>query len=82
MKYIKMAPARCKIPNIRSALKYRSAISPMMKGAIMAPNDWVAKAEAVWDPLAARLAPKKVPKVTNHAPQMKNSRNIIVASFR
>ena len=44
----------------------------------MAPQDWVENTAAVSAPDAFRLVPKKVPKVTNHAPQMKNSRNIMV----
>jgi hypothetical protein len=48
-----------------------------MNGAIMAPHDWVEKTEALCDPLAPRLLNKKVPNVTNHAPQIKNSRNIM-----
>src|SRR6478609_6540958 len=49
----------------------------MIKGAIIAPHDWVEKTAAVSEPEAFRLFPKKVPRVTNHAPQIKNSRNII-----
>jgi hypothetical protein len=43
----------------------------------MAPHDWV---ENTWPdsaPVAARLLLKKVPNVTNHPPQIKNSKNII-----
>src|SRR5688572_16076223 len=65
---------------MRSALKYRSAISPMMNGAMMAPHDCVENASAVWAPLAWKLAPRKVPSVTNQQPQMKNCRNIITLS--
>ena len=43
----------------------------------MAPQDWVEKTAAVSAPEAFKLFPKKVPKVTNHAPQIKNSRNIM-----
>src|SRR5690606_19805741 len=77
MAYIKTAPIRCNTPKIFSALKYLSAIRPMIKGAIMAPNDWVEKAAASCAPVASRLCPKNVPKVTYHAPQTKNSKNII-----
>ena len=66
---------------MRSALKKRSAISPINKGAIIAPQDWVEKAIAVSAPEAPRLLPKKVPKVTNQPPQIKNWRNIIKESW-
>jgi len=56
---------------MRSALKYLSAMRPMMNGAMMAPKDWVEKAAAVCAPEAPRLAPRKVPSVTNQAPQIK-----------
>ena len=46
----------------------------------MAPKDCVEKAAAVCAPVAFRLAPRKVPSVTNQAPQMKNSRNIMAES--
>src|SRR5699024_2334661 len=81
IKYIYTEAIRCITPHIRSALKYRSAISPTINGAIMAPQDWVAKAEPIWVPVALRLLAKKVPSVTNQAPQTKNSRNIITLSF-
>ena len=42
-----------------------------------APQDCVEYAIAVSHPDAPRLLPKKVPIVTNHPPQIKNSRNII-----
>ncbi|MNR05759.1 hypothetical protein D3C85_1218060 [compost metagenome] len=44
---------------------------------MIAPQDCVEKTAAVSDPEAFKLFPKKVPSVTNHAPQIKNSRNII-----
>ena len=44
---------------------------------MIAPQDWVEYATAVSPPEAPRLLPKKVPIVTNHPPQIKNSRNII-----
>src|SRR5690606_8325009 len=75
--YINPAPIRCNNPNIFSALKKRSAIKPMIKGAMMAPHDCVEKTLAISKPLALRLVPKKVPRVTNHPPQMKNSKNIM-----
>src|SRR5690606_21010927 len=77
MAYIKTAPIKCNIPKIFSALKYLSAIRPMIKGAIMAPNDCVEKAAANCATVASRLCPRKVPRVTYHAPQTKNSKNII-----
>src|SRR5690606_24527002 len=77
MAYIKTAPIKCNIPRIFSALKYLSAIRPIIKGAIMAPKDCVEKAAANCAPVASRLCPKNVPKVTYHAPQTKNSKNII-----
>jgi hypothetical protein len=49
----------------------------MTNGAIMAPQDWVEKMEAVSEPEACKLLARKVPNVTNHEPQIKNSRNII-----
>ena len=78
--YIKTAPIKCKTPKIRSALKYLSAISPIIKGAIIAPQDWVEKAIADSAPVAFKFLAKKVPRVTNHPPQIKNSRNIMVES--
>ena len=65
---------------MRSALKKRSAIRPIIKGAIIAPQDCVEKAIPVWAPVALKFCPKNVPKVTNHPPQIKNSRNIMVDS--
>jgi hypothetical protein len=62
---------------MRSALKYLSAINPITKGAIIAPQDWVEYAIADSAPVALRFWPKKVPRVTNQPPQIKNSRNII-----
>jgi hypothetical protein len=50
----------------------------MMKGAMIAPQDCVENTAAVSDPEALRLFPRNVPRVTNQAPQIKNSRNIIV----
>jgi hypothetical protein len=44
---------------------------------MIAPHDCVEKAIAICPPVALRLFPKKVPKVTNHPPQIKNWRNII-----
>src|SRR5262245_17927222 len=52
----------------------------MTKGAMIAPHDWVENANPVWAPLAWKLAPRKVPSVTNQQPQMKNCRNIIALS--
>ena len=75
--YIKTAPIICKTPSIFSALKNRSAIRPIIKGAIIAPQDCVEYAIPVSAPVALKLFPIKVPRVTNHAPQIKNSRNII-----
>src|SRR5689334_2871949 len=49
----------------------------MMNGAMIAPQDCVENASPVWAPLAWKLAPRKVPSVTNQQPQMKNCRNII-----
>ena len=80
--YIKMAPAICRIPNIFSALKYLSAISPIINGAIIAPQDCVENTEPISGPEALRFLSRKVPKVTNHPPQMKNSRNIIKDSLK
>jgi len=77
MRYKNPPPKRCKTPSIFSALKNRSAINPMNTGAIIAPHDWVEKAMAICPPVALRLFPKKVPKVTNHPPQIKNWRNIM-----
>jgi hypothetical protein len=57
--------------------KYRSAIRPMIKGAAMAPMDWVKKATPTWVADVSRFFSRKVPRVTNQAPQIKNSRNII-----
>ena len=48
-----------------------------MNGAIMAPQDCVEYAMAVSLPEAPKLFHKNVPSVTNHPPQMKNSKNII-----
>jgi len=48
---------------------------------MIAPQDCVEKTAAVSAPDAFKLVPKKVPKVTNHAPQIKNSRNIMLDSF-
>ena len=50
----------------------------MMKGAIIAPQDCVEKATDDSASEADKLLFKKVPKVTNQDPQIKNSRNIIV----
>lgn len=47
----------------------------------MAPKDWVEKAAPIWVPLEPRLVPRNVPKVTNHEPQIKNSKNIIKDNF-
>jgi hypothetical protein len=44
---------------------------------MIAPHDCVEKAIAICPPVALRLFPKKVPKVTNQPPQIKNWRNII-----
>ena len=44
---------------------------------MIAPHDCVEKAIPVSAPEAPRLFPKKVPRVTNQPPQMKNWRNII-----
>jgi hypothetical protein len=49
--------------------------------AAMAPRDWVRYARLIWLPEADRFLARKVPMVTNQAPQMKNSRNIIEESF-
>ena len=68
----KPPPTKCKTPNTLSALKYRSAINPIKTGAIIAPHDWVEKASAISLPEALRLFPKKVPRVTNHPPHIKN----------
>ncbi len=43
----------------------------------MAPQDWVENAMAVSAPVAPKLFPRKVPRVTNQPPQIKNWRNII-----
>ena len=51
--------------------------NPIINGAMIAPKDWVEKAAATCVPVASRLLPKNVPKVTNQDPQTKNSRNII-----
>src|SRR5690606_1871650 len=77
MAYIKTAPIKCNIPRIFSALKYLSAIRPMINGAMIAPKDCVEKAAANCAPVASRLCPRKVPRVTYQAPQAKNSKNII-----
>ena len=50
----------------------------MINGAIIAPKDCVEKAAPIWVPVAPRLAARKVPMVTYHEPQTKNSRNIII----
>jgi hypothetical protein len=50
---------------------------PIIKGAIIAPQDWVENTFAVSPPVEFRLLPKNVPSVTNHAPQIKKLRNII-----
>jgi hypothetical protein len=39
---------------------------------------WVENTAAFSAPDAFKLVPKNVPKVTNHAPQIKNSRNIML----
>lgn len=44
----------------------------------MAPIDWVRKATPTWVPVVSRFKSRKVPKVTNQDPQIKNSRNIMV----
>src|SRR5678815_2867042 len=49
----------------------------MMNGAMIAPQDCVENASPVCAPLAWKLAARKVPRVTNQQPQMKNCRNII-----
>lgn len=77
MASISPAPAKCSKPSIFSALKYLSAIKPIINGAMIAPNDCVENAVAIWVPVAFRLAPRNVPRVTNHDPHMKNSRNIM-----
>src|ERR1700743_1433123 len=74
---ISTAPMRCKIANILSALKYLSAIKPIMNGAMMAPHDWVENTDPVCTPVAFKLLAKNGPKDTNHPPQIKNSRNIM-----
>jgi hypothetical protein len=66
---------------IFSALKYLSAIKPIMNGAMIAPHDCVENTAPVSAPLALRLFIRNVPSVTNHAPQTKNSRNIMVESW-
>src|SRR5690606_1432151 len=44
----------------------------------IAPTDWLRKAVATWLALACSgPLTRYVPRVTNHAPQMKNCRNII-----
>ena len=45
--YINAAPTRCNTPRIFSALKYLSAIKPIIKGAIIAPHDCVENTEPV-----------------------------------
>ena len=47
---------------------------------MMAPQDWVEKAIPIWPPLALRLFAKKVPRVTNQPPQIKNCKNIMMLS--
>jgi len=59
-------------------LKNLSAIKPIIKGATIAPHDWVEKTAAVSEPEAERFLSRKVPKVTNHDHQIKNSRNIMI----
>ncbi|MNC21362.1 hypothetical protein D3C75_693390 [compost metagenome] len=65
---------------MRSALKKRSAIRPITKGAMIAPHDWVENAMPICPPVAPRLLARKVPRVTNQPPQIKNCRNIIALS--
>ena len=48
---------------------------------MIAPHDCVEKTAAESAQEAFKLLAKKVPNVTNHAPQIKNSRNIIIDSF-
>ena len=43
----------------------------------MAPQHWVENTLEISSPEAFKVLPRKVPNVTNHAPQIKNSRNII-----
>ena len=80
--YISTAPHKCSTPKIRSALKKRSAISPTIKGAIIAPQLWVENAIPIWLPLADKVLAKYVPKVTNQPPQIKNCKNIMVLRRR
>src|SRR6185295_1699101 len=79
--YINAAPIRCNTPRIFSALKKRSAISPIIKGAIIAPHDWVENIFACVLPLALKLLVRKGLSVTNQPPQIKNSINIIAESW-
>jgi hypothetical protein len=65
---------------MRCAAKNLSAISPMMKGAMIAPQDWVPYAIPFCTSLADSDLVRYVPMVTNHPPHMKNSRNIMVDS--
>ena len=48
----------------------------------MAPHDCVEKTLPICTPEACKLLLRKVPRVTNHPPQIKNSRNIITESCR
>jgi hypothetical protein len=48
-----------------------------MKGAMIAPKDWVEKAREISWSLVIKFEPRKVPIVTYQDPQIKNSRNII-----
>jgi len=49
----------------------------MTNGAMIAPHDCVENARPIWPPLAPSPVARKVPRVTNQPPQMKNCRNII-----
>src|SRR5689334_6580491 len=75
--YINIAPIICRVPRIFSALIKRSAIKPMINGAMMAPQDCVEKTWPICAPLAERLLERKVPSVTNHPPQIKKFKNIM-----
>ena len=68
---------RCNAESTRSALKYLSATKPTKKGANTAPRDCVAKIFATSIPEALSDLMRYVPKVTNQAPLIKYSKNII-----
>src|SRR5678815_3523937 len=68
-------PSRCSVPSAFCVAKYRSATSPTKKGAAMAAMGFTVYGQKVSFSMPWLLM--YTPTVVYHAPQMKNSRNIM-----